>query len=101
LGGKTRQQDPIYSVQGHVLYSFSRGIWAALDATYYTGGQTTVNGVTGNDREGNSRAGVTVALPISRYNSIKLYGSSGVSTRTGTDFDTVGIAWQTRWGGGL
>jgi len=101
LGGQTRQQDPIYSVQGHVLYSFSRGIWAALDATYYWGGQTTVDGVTGDDLQRNSRAGVTVALPISRYNSIKLYGSSGVSTRTGTDFDTVGIAWQTRWGGGL
>ena len=27
--------------------------------------------------------------------------SAGASTRTGTDFDTVGIAWQYRWGAGL
>jgi hypothetical protein len=101
LGGQTRQQDPVYAVQGHVIYSFRGGIWAALDATYYMGGQTTVNGVTGNDRQRNSRGGVTVALPVSRYNSVKLNASTGVSTRTGSDFDTFGIAWQTRWGGGL
>jgi hypothetical protein len=101
FGGHTRQQDPIYAVQGHVIYGFSHGIWAALDATYYWGGQTTVDGVTGNDLQRNSRGGVTVALPVSRYNSVKLYASTGVSTRTGSDFDTFGIAWQTRWGAGL
>jgi hypothetical protein len=101
FGGQTREQDPIYAVQGHVIYGFSHGIWAALDATYYWGGQTTVDGVTGNDLQRNSRGGVTVALPVSRYNSVKLYASTGVSTRTGSDFDTFGVAWQTRWGGGL
>ncbi|MBS1224747.1 MAG: hypothetical protein H6R24_1425, partial [Proteobacteria bacterium] len=33
--------------------------------------------------------------------SVKLYASTGVSTRIGTDSDTIGIAWQYRWGGGL
>jgi opacity protein-like surface antigen len=33
--------------------------------------------------------------------SIKLYGSSGLSARTGNSFDLLGIAWQYRWGGGL
>jgi hypothetical protein len=101
LGDKTRAQDPIYSVQGHVIYSFGHGIWAALDGTYYMGGLTTVDGVKGDDRQGNTRVGATVALPVSRHHSIKLYASHGVSTRTGSDFDTVGMAWQFRWGGGL
>jgi len=35
------------------------------------------------------------------YNSIKLYVSTGLSTRTGSNFTTGGIAWQYRWGGGL
>ncbi len=26
---------------------------------------------------------------------------TGVSTRTGSSFDAIGIAWQYRWGGGL
>jgi hypothetical protein len=101
LGGKTREQDPIYSVQGHLLYSFRSGIWVALDGTYYTGGRTTVDGVQGDDLQQNSRVGANVALPVDRHNSVKLYASTGVSTRTGSDFDAVGIAWQYRWGGGL
>jgi hypothetical protein len=38
---------------------------------------------------------------VDRHNSIKLYASSGVTMRTGSDFDIYGIAWQHRWGGGL
>jgi hypothetical protein len=101
VGGKTREQDPIYSVQGHLLYGFRSGIWVALNGTYYTGGRTTVDGVKGDDLQENSRLGATVALPVNRRNSVKLYASTGVSTRTGSDFDAVGIAWQYRWGGGL
>jgi hypothetical protein len=42
-----------------------------------------------------------VALPIDRRNSMKMYASSGVSARTGNNFDLLGAAWQYRWGGGL
>jgi hypothetical protein len=101
FGGKTRAQAPIYSVQGHVSYSLGAGIWAALDGTYYTGGRTTVDGVEGNDLQKNARLGVTVALPVNRHLSVKLYGSTGVSTRTGSDFGAVGLFLQYRWGGGL
>jgi hypothetical protein len=101
LGDKTREQAPIYSVQGHVSYSVGSGIWVAVDGTYYTGGRTTVDGVEGDDLQKNSRLGVTVALPVNRYTSIKLYGSTGVSTRTGGNFNTGGIVLQYRWGGGL
>jgi len=33
--GKTRSQAPIGSIQGHINYNFKKGIWAALDGTYY------------------------------------------------------------------
>jgi hypothetical protein len=101
FGDQTRAQNPIYSVQGHAIYSLRSGIWVAVDGTYYTGGRTTVDGVEGNNLQHNSRVGLTVALPVNRYNSLKLYASTGVSTRTGSDFDTMGVAWQYRWGGGL
>jgi hypothetical protein len=101
FGGKTRTQAPIYSMQGHVSYTLGAGLWVAVDGTYYTGGRTTVDGVEGNDLQKNARVGVTVALPVNRYTSVKLYGSTGVSTRTGSDFDAVGIFVQYRWGGGL
>jgi hypothetical protein len=101
LGGQERQQEPIYSLQGHLVYAFQYGIWAALDGTYYRGGRTTIDGVKGDDLQENSRLGVTLGLPVGRHLSVKLYGGTGVVTRTGGNFNTVGMAWQFRWGGGL
>jgi hypothetical protein len=98
---QTREQDPVYSLQGGAIYNFSPGAWLALFGTWYEGGRTTVDGVRGNNLQSNSRVGLTLSLPVNRHNSVKLYASSGVFTRTGSDFDVAGISWQYRWGGGL
>jgi hypothetical protein len=45
--------------------------------------------------------GLTFALPLNLHHSLKFTFSTGVSTRTGTDFTSVGVFWQYRWGGGL
>jgi len=99
--GKTRSQENIYTLQAHVIRSFRSGIWASISATYFTGGRTTIDGARANDLQQNWRLGGTLALPVDRYHSVKLYASTGVSDRTGNDFDGLGIAWQYRWGGGL
>jgi hypothetical protein len=99
--GRTRSQDPLYSLQAHVIYSFGSGVWGSLDGTYFAGGRTTLDDTLMNDLQQNWRVGATLAFPINVRNSIKLYGSSGVSARTGNSFDLLGIAWQYRWGGGL
>jgi len=101
FGNNVRRQDPLFSVQGHAIYNFNRKLWAALDATYYTGGRTSVNGNLNSDLLRNSRWGVTFADSITRHNSIKLYYNSGLAERSGTDFKVYGIAWQYRWGAGL
>ncbi len=100
FGGRTLERDPLYAVQGHVIYQTRWGVWAALDATYYTGGRTTIDGKRGEQSE-NLRLGATVAIPIDRRNSLKLYGSTGAISRAGGNFDTLGIAWQYRWGAGF
>lgn len=96
--GSSLSLSPIAYIQGHVIYSFRIGIWAALDGTYYWGGRPTVNGIEGNALQQNTRMGFTLAVPVNIHNSIKLYLSTGVSTRTGSDFKTIGLAWQYRWG---
>ena len=101
LDGKTLEKDPIYSVQGHLIYEFFPALWVSLNATYYAGGRTTVDGEKSTEHPENVRLGVTAALSVSRHQSIKFYGSTGVYNRTDNDFWAVGIAWQYRWGGGL
>jgi len=101
FGGNTRSQDPLYSIQSHAIYNFSSGIWGSLDATYFAGGRSRLNGALSNDLQQNWRVGGTLALPIDIHDSIKLYASRGVSARTGNSYDLIGIAWQYGWGGGL
>jgi hypothetical protein len=99
--GATREQDPLWAFQAHVVYSFRRSLWIALDGTYYRGGRTEVGGVRNDDLQSNTRIGVTLSLPIGARYSMKLYGSTGASTRTGGDWNALGVAWQVRWGAGI
>jgi len=99
LGALTREQEPLVAVQGHVIYSFGKGIWAGLDGTFYTGGRTTLNGTVNDDRQTSSRVGLTVSLPVTTHQSFKLYASTGATVRNGGDFTTAGVIWQYRWGG--
>jgi hypothetical protein len=101
FGGHRRTQAPVFALQGHAIYSFSRGIWGSLDATGFTGGRSTVDGVANDDRQQNWRIGATLAVPLDARFSVKLYASHGVFARTGNNYDLVGVALQYRWGGGL
>jgi hypothetical protein len=101
FGGTTLEQDPVWTAQLHVTYNLGRGVWAALSGTYDYGGRTTIDGVRSDDLQNNSRVGATLALPVNRNNSIKLYASSSVYTSSGSDYYLVGIVWQYRWGHGL
>lgn len=90
----TREQDPISAVQVHVVRDFKPRLWLAFDATYYRGGKARVDGVAQGVELANSRFGLTLSLPLTRLQSLKLSATSGIATRTGTDFDTFGVAWQ-------
>jgi hypothetical protein len=100
FNGRKFAQAPMYLVRGSIIYNFESGAWLSLDGSYFTGLRTTVNGVKGDNEQENVRAGLTVALPIDRQNSVKLNASTGIYTRTGSEFSLVGIAWQYRWGAG-
>ncbi|MCL1048183.1 transporter [Shewanella abyssi] len=90
----TLQQEPQYTVQGHLIYNFSRGHWLSLNTNFYFGGETQKNGIDSFDSQENVRFGITYSAPINRSNSIKLYASTGVITQIGSDFDTLGAVWQ-------
>lgn len=92
LDGKTLQVRPLYSLQAHLIYSITPGIWVGLDGLYYTGGRGIIDGNKGESLE-NARVGLTLALPVNRYNSIKLYGTTGSIPRpapTSTNLELLG-----------
>ena len=99
FAGRTRlEQDPLYQVQAHLIYHLHKGRWLSLNGNYFWGGETEKNGEDSQDRQENSRLGVTLAWPLSTQHSLKFYVSRGVVTKIGNDSDTYGILWQYRWG---
>ncbi len=100
-GGTTRSQEPVYALQGNLIRGLASGAWWSLDATYFAGGRSQVDGRYNRDLQQNWRVGASLSLPVDRANSVKFALSSGVYARTGNDFDAVAVSWQHRWGGGL
>jgi hypothetical protein len=93
-GSAVRAQEPIPAVQGHVSYTLGRRGWLAVNATWYGGGQATVDGVDSGAPYRNARLGATWAIPIGRQQSFKVAYSTGAATRVGADFRTLSVAWQ-------
>jgi hypothetical protein len=96
-GASVRTQDPVVALQGHVSYTLRPQLWAAVNATWYRGGTTNVDGVAKADLQKNSRVGATLSLPVGGRQSIKFSWSAGTTTRVGADFRTLGAAWQLTW----
>jgi len=95
--GSELEQDPLYQVQSHLIYNFRNRSWLSLNANFYRGGESTVNGIDKDDQLENSRWGLTYSMPLSAHQSLKLYANTGVITRAGSDFDTFGLGWQYRF----
>jgi len=96
-GGVLRQQDPLGAYQAHAVYNLSPRSWIAADFTFYSGGATTVGGLAKDDRQDNTRGGLTLSVPCGKQQSLRLAWANGVSTRIGSKFQTLSAGWQYRW----
>jgi Putative MetA-pathway of phenol degradation len=99
--GRTRKQNPIVTSQFHLSYIVKPKLWVAFNATFYTGGRTTVNDVRSNDLQHNTRVGGTLSLKLDRRQSLKFAYSRGAFTNIGANFQSVSVAYQYLWGRGL
>lgn len=99
--GSRLQQDPLWTLQGDVSYTFEGGAWVALNAGWGSGARARVDGVESSTDQNNTRFSLTANYPLTRRASLKAAWTSGLSTRLGADFDSLVLVCQYRWGGGL
>jgi len=96
----SREQDPVYAIQGHVIYTFRPGLWASLSTAYGDGAQSTINDVQLNDKVANWLWGASVGLPISPKQGIKITYLRGDTRRdVGQDVDRFILGYSMMWGG--
>jgi hypothetical protein len=87
---KTREQDPLVSIQSHLIYTFRPGLWASLSAAYGGGARSTIDGVQANDQIGNVLVSVALGVPINRRQGFKIAYIHGETTKnTGSDYESV------------
>jgi len=97
LGGSLREQKPLASFQGHVIYTIRPRMWVSGSGTYYTGGRTVLNGRLNADLQNNSRVGATFSYPITQNQSIKVAWAKGVLSRIGGSLNTISVGYQYTW----
>ncbi|MGD8329709.1 MAG: transporter [Acidobacteriota bacterium] len=100
-GGRLRQQQAIGSTQFHLVYTLSPRAWVAVNANFYTGGETIVDGNKNFDLQKNSRVGATFAVPLDARQALKFNYSRGAFTTIGADFHSFSVGYQFLWGAGL
>ena len=95
--GQSLTQRPLYFVKGNAIYTFRRNLFVSASYGHAGGGATTVDGVFRHDLQKNDRVGLALSLPSGRSTSIKIVYTSGLATRLGGDFDSIGVAYQYVW----
>jgi hypothetical protein len=99
-GTQSQTQDPIAAFEAHLSYDFRPRLWVSLDANFWRGGRTSLNGVENPATlQKSSRVGVTASFPLTRRQSVKVGYADGAYVRFGGDYRIASVAWQYSWVG--
>jgi len=98
-GGNELKQDPLWFLQGHVVYSFKPGWWASVSGGFAHGGRSHVNGVPKTDDRRARYIALVLGVPINARQSLKFtYFTSDTHISTGANTDALLAAWSINWG---
>jgi Putative MetA-pathway of phenol degradation len=99
-GGTFQKQDPLGSIQAHVVRELPHRTWVAFDGTFYTGGRSYVGNTIEANYEGNTRFGSTFGIIVTRRQALRFAYFEGATTRTGSDIHSISVAYQMIGAGG-
>lgn len=95
---KTREQDPLFALQAHVVHVSPGGWWASLGAAYDWGGESTVDGVAKGDYREDLLYGVAAGVGIGRSSSLQIaYIANRARTAIGSDTDNLALGYSIRF----
>jgi hypothetical protein len=97
-GTSSQTQDPIAALETHLSYDVRPRLWVSLDANFWRGGRTSLDGVENPATlQENSRVGITASFPLTRRQSLKIGYAQGAYIRFGGDYRIFSAAWQYAW----
>jgi hypothetical protein len=97
-GTQDQTQEPVAAFEAHLSYDFRPRLWVSLDANFWNGGRTSLNGVENPATlQRSSRVGLTASFPVSARHALKVGYAEGAYVRFGGDYRIVSLAWQYSW----
>ena len=89
FGNNQLEQDPLFTGQAHLVYTFRPGLWVGTGIGYGSGAQSTVNGSENDDRRGNLAWGINGGYSFTpRF---------GTQKDVGSDLDTLTLGFSYLW----
>ncbi|RYD33060.1 MAG: transporter [Verrucomicrobiaceae bacterium] len=96
--GRHLEQDPFYTVDGHLIYTLRPGLWMGAGAGYGYGGETTVNAVSSHNQQRNFAWGLSLGIPLHRQLGLKFaWINTRTLTSTGADTNTFTGGFSLMW----
>jgi hypothetical protein len=93
--GNKLKSDPLYALQGHLIYTFRPGLWASISTAYGNGLQATINGLPKDNKASNWVTAVSMGFPLSRTQGLKIaWFRLRSQADTGSDFDSLIVGWS-------
>lgn len=98
FNGKKLEQEPLYSVHSHLIYTFRPGVWTSASAGYNYGGKSTVDGAKKDDLKQNLLWALAFGFPVSRHLGLKIaYVGTRTQESTGFDSDSFVVGAVAFW----
>lgn len=92
--GMKKEQDPLGALELHLIRRIAPAFWVSLDANFYTGGRSSLDGERQDDLQRDSKLGITMMYPFAKGHSVKVSYSLGSVTDSGEDFDAISVFYQ-------
>ena len=94
-GNQVREQDPLWSLQAHLIHTFKPGLWASISSGYAWGGKSAIGGIAKKDDNKIAVWALSLGVPITSRQGLKFaYINSQTRVKTGADVDTFTVAWS-------
>ncbi len=89
-GGKSLTTDPVLQVDGHLTRDFAERLWGSLDGVWYKGGQSSIDGVEGDELD-NLAFGITLGYQLNENMTLMFGYKSTVNDSNPADLRMDGF----------
>ncbi|NRB42169.1 MAG: transporter [Pseudomonadales bacterium] len=93
--GQRLEEEALYFVHAHIIYSFRPGVWLSASTGFDDGGKTRVNGKVTTEHKRNTGWALSAAYPINKKSGLRLnYVATGTREDTGLDSNTTTFSYS-------